>query len=281
MSSPKASLVLFGRRGLAGERGLGLEIAALVAEQNLPAQAIDRLVAADIDEPGARIGRYAARWPLRDARRRRRPAAPLRRARNRRRGGSASRARDPPRCRNTLSMSHGAHAASLGAVRSVRQSYPSPAAPRSSRTSPRARAPRSRWPRRDPWPRSDSSRRAARASRRRGRRWSASCRRAPAPWSRSRSRCSASPALKLPLLMMDWVKAPYSRHHRGHVGLAPSRRLGFVGIDQQKVLHRRSPLPDWRHPPSSSRMGRGRIDSAGLGQAKIISRIANPESSSH
>jgi hypothetical protein len=61
--------VLVGRCDLLRDRGLGLEVALLRAEQDLPAQTVDRLVPSDIDQPGARISRNAFRRPLLDRRR--------------------------------------------------------------------------------------------------------------------------------------------------------------------------------------------------------------------
>ena len=48
---------------------LGLDLLALGEKAHVPAQAVDRLVAADIDQPGARICRDAFARPLRKRRR--------------------------------------------------------------------------------------------------------------------------------------------------------------------------------------------------------------------
>jgi len=63
--------LLLRRYDLPRDLGLGLEVPALRPEQDLPAQAIDRLVASDIDQPGARARRHACGRPLLEGRRER------------------------------------------------------------------------------------------------------------------------------------------------------------------------------------------------------------------
>src|SRR5262249_53457201 len=45
------------------------EMLLLLFEQSLPPHPVDRLVAADVDQPRARIGRHANDWPLLERRR--------------------------------------------------------------------------------------------------------------------------------------------------------------------------------------------------------------------
>src|ERR1700704_3434202 len=59
-------VVLLRRYDLPRDLGLGLEVPAFRPEQDLPAQAIDRLVTSDIDQPGARVRRHAGGRPLLD-----------------------------------------------------------------------------------------------------------------------------------------------------------------------------------------------------------------------
>ena len=68
--------------------------------------------------------------------------------------------------------------------------------------------------------------------------------------------CKASPALKLPLSMIELVNFPYSSIMFGTVDALPA---GFVFVDEQKVLHSGS-----FHCGSAtaiSRTGDGEIDS--------------------
>ena len=77
------------------------DLLALGEKAHVTPQTIDRLVAPDIDQPGAGIGRDAFARPLHRAPRRRHPASHLRRARNRRAAGSAWPARGRSRCETT------------------------------------------------------------------------------------------------------------------------------------------------------------------------------------
>ncbi len=56
----EAVVVRLERQHVAGKRGLGLKVRALGAQPHLPADAVDRLMAADIHQPGARIIRNRA-----------------------------------------------------------------------------------------------------------------------------------------------------------------------------------------------------------------------------
>ena len=65
--------------------------------------------------------------------------------------------------------------------------------------------------------------------------------------------CRASPPLKLPLWMIDWVNGRIADHHLA-VGGAHFAGLGFVPIDQQEILHLITPFDrlDRRHPVERS-----------------------------
>ena len=73
------------------------QLLLLAAKRDVAADAIDRLVAPDIDQPCARIGRQAGGGPALQRHRERILQAHPRRDRNRRRGGSGSPAPCPPR----------------------------------------------------------------------------------------------------------------------------------------------------------------------------------------
>src|SRR5262249_61640778 len=62
-------VALFDRRHLRRDSRLRLELAAFLALQDLAAQPVDRLMATDVDEPGAGVRGNAARGPLLDRRR--------------------------------------------------------------------------------------------------------------------------------------------------------------------------------------------------------------------